>query len=162
TVLIVSHDRELLAGASDMVVTLEGDGAWVHGESYANYKPAREHRQQLLGDRLERWKREERRLFGIMKTFKERARYYPDWGTRADAAEPRWGRCVDAGPPPAPIATRQIRPRLRGGDSARRVIAIRGASIDGLVEPFEEEIYFGERVGLIGPNGAGKTSLMRL
>jgi ATPase subunit of ABC transporter with duplicated ATPase domains len=162
TVLIVSHDRELLAGASDMVVTLEGDGAWVHGESYGGYKQAREHRQQLLGNRLERWKREERRLFQLMKTFKERARYYDDWGKRADAAETRWRRFVDAGPPPAPVANRQIRPRLRGGDSARRVIAIRETSIDGLVEPFAEEIYFGERVGLIGPNGAGKTSLMNL
>ena len=162
TVLIVSHDRELLGGASDMVVTLEGDGAWVHGESYAGYKQAREHRQQLLGDRLERWKREERRLFQIMKTFKERARYYDAWGKRADAAETRWRRFVDAGPPPAPVTTRQIRPRLKGGDSARRVIAIHETSIDGLVEPFGEEIYFGERVGLIGPNGAGKTSLMRL
>jgi ATPase subunit of ABC transporter with duplicated ATPase domains len=60
------------------------------------------------------------------------------------------------------VVDRQIRPRLRGGDSARRVIAVRDTSIDGLVEPFDEEIYFGERVGLIGPNGAGKTSLMRL
>jgi len=162
TVLIVSHDRELLSGASDMVITLEGDGAWVHGESYATYKQARDHRQELLGDRLERWRHEERRLFRLMKTFKERARYYDGWGKRADAAETRWRRFVDAGPPPPPVATRPIRPRLRGGDSARRVIALRETSIEGLIEPFSEEIYFGERVGLIGPNGAGKTSLMRL
>jgi ATPase subunit of ABC transporter with duplicated ATPase domains len=162
TVLIVSHDRELLAGASNMVITLEGDGAWVHGESYASYKQAREHRQQLLGDRLERWQREERRLFQYMKTLKERARYYDGWAKRADAAETRWRRFVDAGPPPPPVATHPIRPRLKGGDSARRVILVRETSINELVEPFGEEVYFGERVGLIGPNGAGKTSLMRL
>jgi ATPase subunit of ABC transporter with duplicated ATPase domains len=162
TVLMVSHDREVLAAASDMVITLEGDGAWVHGESYATYKAARDHRQELLGDRLERWKQEERRLFRLMKTFKERARYYDGWAKRADAAETRWRRFADAGPPPAPVTTNPIRPRLRGGDSARRVIAVRESSIDDLVLPFSEEIYFGERVGLIGPNGAGKTSLMRV
>jgi ATPase subunit of ABC transporter with duplicated ATPase domains len=35
TVMMISHDRELLSGAVDAVVTLEGNGAWVHGGSYA-------------------------------------------------------------------------------------------------------------------------------
>jgi ATPase subunit of ABC transporter with duplicated ATPase domains len=52
--------------------------------------------------------------------------------------------------------------RLRGGDSARRVLDLRGLAIDGLVRPFSEEIHFGERVGVIGPNGSGKTHLIRL
>ena len=35
TVLLISHDRTLLAAASRSVITLEGSGAWVHGGSYA-------------------------------------------------------------------------------------------------------------------------------
>ena len=48
---MVSHDREVLTAAVDTVVTLEGEGAWVHGGSFATYREAREHRQRLLGDR---------------------------------------------------------------------------------------------------------------
>ena len=42
TILMISHDREVLAAAVDAIVTLEGNGAWVHGESYATYARARE------------------------------------------------------------------------------------------------------------------------
>ena len=162
TVLAISHDRDLLARAVGSILTLEGNGAWVHGHSYATYPQAREDRQRRLGDAVQRWKDEERRLFRIMKTFKERARYSSDWAKKADAAETRWRRFADPGPPPAPVVDQHIRVRLRGADSARRVVDLRGVGLDGLVRPFSDEVHFGERVGLIGPNGGGKTSLMRL
>ena len=162
TVLVISHDRELLTSACDAVVTLEGSGAWVHGGSYATYPEAREHRQKLMGDRLVRWQKEEKRLRERVRIFKERARYADSWAKRADAAETRWKHFVDAGPPPAPVGDRHMVVRFRGGDSARRVLDLRKLSVDGLVRPFSEEVYFGERVGLIGPNGSGKTHLIRL
>ena len=97
TVLMISHDREVLAGAVDAIVTLEGNGAWRHGGSYATYPQARADRQRRLGDAVKRWHEEERRLYRLMKTFKERARYSPDWAKKADAAETRWRRFRDAG-----------------------------------------------------------------
>jgi ATPase subunit of ABC transporter with duplicated ATPase domains len=162
TVLMISHDREVLAGAVDAIVTLEGNGAWVHGGSYTTYPRVREERQRRLGDAVKRWRDEERRLYRLMKTFKERARYSSDWAKKADAAETRWRRLRDAGPPPAPVVDRQITVRLRGGDSARRVLDLRSLGIDGLLAPFSDEIHFGERVGLIGPNGSGKSELVRV
>jgi len=39
---------------------------------------------------------EERRLFRLMKTFKERAKYSADWAKKADAAETRWRRWREA------------------------------------------------------------------
>ena len=162
TVLLISHDRGLLSAGCDSIITLEGHGCWVHGESYATYAEARRHRQQLMGDRLERWNQEEQRLRELVRIFKERARYSPDLAKRADAFETRWRRFVDEGPPDPPVVDAQIRPRLRGGDSARRVINLEDVGIDGLVAPFSDEVHFGERVGLVGPNGTGKTHLMRL
>jgi ATPase subunit of ABC transporter with duplicated ATPase domains len=161
TVLMISHDREVLSGAVASIVTLEGNGAWVHGGSYTSYPQAREDRQRRLGDAVKRWHDEERRLFRLMKTFKERAKYSSDWAKKADAAETRWCRFRDAGPPPAPVLDVAIAVRMRGGDSARRVLDLRRVGIDGLVVPFSDEVHFGERVGVIGPNGSGKSELMR-
>ena len=162
TVLMVSHDREVLSGAVRSIVTLEGNGSWLHGGSYASYQDAREERQRRLGDAVKRWRDEERRLFGLMKTFKERARYSSDWAKKADAAETRWRRFTEGGPPPPPVADTSIVMRLRGGDSARRVLDLRSLGIADLVSPFSEEIHFGERVGVLGPNGSGKSQLMRV
>ena len=162
TILMVSHDRDLLSAAATGILTLEGSGCWLHGGSYRSYPEARAHRQRLLGDRLAQWKREERRLFNFYKLMKQRAAMSDVFAKRADAAETRWRRFVDAGPPPAPVTDQQIKVRITGADSARKVVDLKGVGIDGLVRPFHEEIHFGERVGLIGPNGSGKTHLMRL
>jgi ATPase subunit of ABC transporter with duplicated ATPase domains len=162
TVVLISHDRDLLSAATNAILTLEANGTWLHGGSYRTYPEARERRQELLGDRLDQWQREERRLFHFYKTMKQRAAISDVLAKRADAAETRWRRFVDAGPPPAPVADQQIVVRIPGGDSARIVVALRDVGIDGLVRPFEDEIHFGERVGLIGPNGSGKTHLIRL
>ena len=162
TVLMISHDREVLSGAVDSILTLEGNGAWMHGGGYPTYPRAREERQRRLGDAVKRWRDEERRLFTLMKTFKERAKYSSDWAKKADAAETRWRRFRDTGPPPAPVNDVPIVVRMRGGDSARRVLDLRSLGLADLVSPFSDEIHFGERVGVLGPNGSGKSELMRV
>lgn len=162
TVMMISHDRALLSMAVSKIITLESTGAWIHGGSYATYEEAREKRQQDLGDDLQRWKDEERRLFRHFKIMKQRASLNPRNAPKADAAETRWRRHVDAGPPPPPAPKQKVRIRLRGSDSARRVLNCRQLAIPGLVQPFDFELRFGERVGLIGPNGSGKSHLMRI
>ncbi len=162
TVLMISHDREVLSGAVGSILTLEGNGAWLHGGPYPGYPRARADRQRRLGDAVKRWRDEERRLFALMKTFKQRARYSSDWAKKADAAETRWRRFSAGGPPPAPVSDASIVVRMRGGDSARRVLDLRSLGIAELVSPFSDEIHFGERVGVLGPNGSGKSQLMRV
>lgn len=161
TVLLISHDRDLLSAGVNRVITLEASGAWVHGGSYRTYGEARDARQRQLGDALQRWKDEERRLFRYYKLMKQRAAASEAMAPRADAAESRWQRFVDAGPPPPPAPEQKVIMRLKGGDSARRVLRLTDVGFDGLVEPFSEEVFFGERIGLIGPNGSGKSHIMR-
>jgi ATPase subunit of ABC transporter with duplicated ATPase domains len=162
TVLTISHDREFLSNALQKIVTLEGSGSWVHGGSYATYREERERRQQALGDAVERWQAEERRLYRHMKIMKQRASLNDGNAKAANAAETRWERFRDAGPPPPPATTRPMRARLRGGDSARRAVTVKDAAYDGLFLPFADEVHHGERLALIGPNGTGKTHLLRV
>ncbi|MGA1362424.1 MAG: ABC-F family ATP-binding cassette domain-containing protein [Ilumatobacteraceae bacterium] len=160
TVLMVSHDREMLSAVATKVVTVEGSGCWVHGGPYRTYADARAARQEQLGDALKQWNDEERRLFHHMKIMKQRAAQNFKNATKANAAETRWEKFVKAGPPPPPVPDQQIHVRFRGADSARRVIKFGGTRVEGLVQAFDDEVHFGERVGLIGPNGTGKTHLL--
>ena len=160
TILLVSHDRTLLSRVATKVICVEGSGSWTHGGSYETFPEARAKRQEKLGDDLERWNTEERRLFQHMKIMKQRAAQNFKNATKANAAETRWEKFVKAGPPPPPVPDQQILVRLRGADSARRVIRLTDVSIGDLFLPFSHEVMFGERVGLIGPNGTGKTHLL--
>ncbi|MEO1056936.1 MAG: ABC-F family ATP-binding cassette domain-containing protein [Actinomycetota bacterium] len=160
TILMVSHDRALLERVATKLVVLEGAGCWVHGGSYATFPEAREQRQARLGDALQRWRNEERRLFRHMKIMKQRAAVNFKNASKANAAETRWERFVAAGPPPPPVPEQRINVGLRGADSARRVLALTDVSVGDLFFPFSAEVYFGERVGLVGPNGTGKTHLL--
>ena len=160
TILLVSHDRALLSKVATKVICVEGSGSWTHGGSYETFPDARAKRQEKLGDDLERWNAEERRLFHHMKIMKQRAAQNFKNATKANAAETRWEKFVKAGPPPPPVPDQQILVRLRGADSARRVIRLTDVSIGDLFLPFSHEVMFGERLGLIGPNGTGKTHLL--
>ena len=161
TILMVSHDRSLLERIATKVIVLEGSGCWIHGGSYATFPAAREARQAQLGDALKRWETEERRLHAHMKKMKVRAAQNFKNATKANAAETRWEKFVKAGPPPPPVRDENIHVKLRGADSARRVLNIVEVSIGDLFFPFSDEVHFGERLGLIGPNGTGKTHLLR-
>jgi ATPase subunit of ABC transporter with duplicated ATPase domains len=160
TILMVSHDRALLGNVANKIICVEGSGCWVHGGSYRSFPEARAARQAKLGDDLARWHDEERRLFQHMKIMKQRAAQNFKNATKANAAETRWEKFVKAGPPPPPVPDQHILVRLRGADSARRVVKLDDVSIGDLFLPFSHEVHFGERIGLIGPNGTGKTHLL--
>ncbi len=162
TVLMISHDRELLSRAVDKLVTIEANGAWVHGGTFAGYHEARDARNSRLGDEVARWKAEERRLYRHMKTMKQRAALNDANAAKADAAETRWRRFVAAGPPPEPPSDQRVNMKLQGAGSGKRVLRCQGLELTGLTEPFDVEVFYGERVAVLGPNGSGKSHFMRL
>ena len=162
TILLISHDRELLAAVADSVVTLEGFGAWTHPGSWATYDEARRARNRALGDALRRWKDEERRLFKLYKDLKVRASVSDKNAAKADAAEHRWERFVEIGPPPPPPPERDVKMRLKGADSGRVALRAHQLVLSGLTDPFDLEVHFGDRVAVLGPNGTGKSHLLRL
>ncbi len=162
TIVFVSHDRDLLAGAATSIVTLEVNGCWTHPGSWATYDEARRARNDQLGGAVAAWKEEERRLFRYFKEMKQRASINDGNAARANAAESRWERFVAVGPPPPPPPLRSVSMQLAGAGSGKVVIRCVGLELIGLSEPFDLEVHHGDRLGVLGPNGTGKSHLLRL
>lgn len=162
TILLISHDREILSKAASRVVTLEVNGCWTHAGNWATYDAARRRRNADLGDELARWRAEERRLFAHMKVMKQRAAVNDGNAPRANAAETRWKRFVDVGPPPTPPPERNVGIMLKGADSGRVVLRCDTLELDGLTEAFGLEVRQHERVAVLGSNGTGKSHFLRL
>ena len=162
TVLYVTHDRQLLADSAQRVLTLEGSGAWVHGQGFATYHQARQERQAKLDDDFRRWTEERDRLKNYMRIMKIRAGMSDANAARARAAETRLRHYEEAGPPPEAAKDQNINMQLGGGRTGKRVVIMEDLAIDGLTDPYTGEIWFGERVAIIGPNGTGKTHFLKL
>ncbi len=166
TVLFVSHDRELLARAATRVATLEpgaaGAGLWVHPAGFATYQQARRDRLERLDELGRRWDEEHAKLKALVQYYKTKAAYNSDMSSQYHAAEKRLARFVDAGPPQALPLQQQVTMRLRGGRTGKRALVCEGLELEGLMRPFDLEVWFGERVAVLGSNGSGKSHFLRL
>ncbi|MEU4579605.1 ATP-binding cassette domain-containing protein [Nonomuraea sp. NPDC023979] len=162
TVLLVSHDRHLLAETADRVVTVEAGRVWVHGGGYSGYARARRERAERLHDLRRQWEREHARLRGIADTLRRGATRNDGLATSYQAALTRLARFEDAGPPERAPKPQNVRMRLRGGRTGKRALTCEQLALPGLLKPFDTEIWYGERVAVLGLNGTGKSHLLRL
>ncbi|MGR7025855.1 ABC-F family ATP-binding cassette domain-containing protein [Geodermatophilus sp. URMC 62] len=162
TVLFVSHDRELLSRVADRVVTVEGGTAWVHGGGFAGYPAARAARHDRMAEVRRRWDEEHQRLVDLVRTLQQQAANSPDMASRYRAAQTRLAKFEAAGPPPDRPPEQRVTMRLRGGRTGVRAVVAEQLGLTGLVQPFDLEVWYGDRVAVLGANGAGKSHLLRL
>jgi len=166
TVLFVSHDRELLGRVATRIATLEpgaaGSMLWVHPGRFETYHQARVDRFARLEELRKRWDEEHAKLKALVVMYRQKAAYNSDTAARLQAAETRLRRFVDAGPPEAVPVQQNVTMRLRGGRTAKRAVISSGLELSGLMEPFDLEIWYGERVAVLGSNGSGKSHFLRL
>ncbi|WP_420111552.1 ABC-F family ATP-binding cassette domain-containing protein [Pseudactinotalea sp.] len=166
TVLLISHDRELLNKVATAVATLEPSGVgsrlWVHPGSFMTYPQSREARNADLEDRRRRWDEEQAKLKALVAMYKQKAAYNSDMASRLQAARTRLERFERAGPPEAVPLPQKISMRLDGGRTAKRAVVAEQLELTGLMKPFDLEVWFGERVAVLGSNGSGKSHLLRL
>ncbi|WP_203567658.1 ABC-F family ATP-binding cassette domain-containing protein [Aestuariimicrobium ganziense] len=166
TVLLVSHDRELLANAATRIASLElgaaGNTLWVHGGSFATFHAARDERFARLEELRKRWDEEHAKLRALMLMYKQKAAYNDAMASRYQASVTRLEKFEQAGPPQAVPLRQNVSMRLSGGRTAKRAVVCEKLELTGLMKPFSSEIWFGDRVGVLGSNGSGKSHFLRL
>src|SRR3984957_6599709 len=162
TVLLVSHDRELLAACAQRVITVEDKNVWVHGGGFASYAQARRERNDRLDELRRRWDEEHEKLRQLVRMYRQKAAYNSDMASRLQAAVTRLRKFEDEGPPELAPKEQNVRMRLRGGRTGKRAVICEQLELTGLMHPFALEVWYGDRVAVLGSNGSGKSSFLRL
>lgn len=166
TVLYVSHDRELLANTAKQIVTLElgaaGNSVWIHGGGFATHGQARKDRFARLEELRRRWDEEHQKIKDLVQNLKVKAKFNDGLASRYQAAQTRLKKFEEIGPPQEIPIEQNVKMRLKGGRTGKRAVVCEQLSLTGLVEPFDLEIWFGERIGVLGANGSGKSHFLRL
>jgi len=166
TILFISHDRELLNNTATRVVTVElgaaGNSVWTHPGGFASYHEARRERFRRFEELRKRWDEEHAKLRALMLMYKQKAAYNSDMASRYQAAVTRLRRFEEAGPPQAIPREQQVKMRLKGGRTGKRAVVCEQLGLTGLMEPFDLEVWYGERVAVLGSNGSGKSHFLRL
>jgi ATPase subunit of ABC transporter with duplicated ATPase domains len=166
TVLFISHDRELLNNTATRIVTVElgaaGNTAWTHPGGFASYHQARADRFARFEELTRRWEEEHAKLRAQMLMYKQKAAYNSDMASRYRAAQTRLRKFEEAGPPTQQPREQQVQMRLAGGRTGKRAVVCEQLELTGLMQPFDLEVWYGERVAVLGSNGSGKSHFLRL
>jgi ATPase subunit of ABC transporter with duplicated ATPase domains len=166
TILMISHDRELLNNTATRVVTVElgaaGNTVWTHPGGFASYHEARRDRFARFEELRRRWDEEHAKLKALVLMYKQKAAYNDGLASRYQAAQTRLRKFEEAGPPTEQPREQQVKMRLKGGRTGKRAVVCEHLELTGLMKPFDLEVWYGERVAVLGSNGSGKSHFLRL
>jgi len=162
TVVFISHDRELLAATATKIVTVDAAGAWTHGGSFATYADAKEHHESLRAHNQSLYDAEKQRLEDYVKLMRQRASISESFAPKLKAAETKLRHFVEKNERPPDVAVQKIDVRLGGARTGKRSVICEQLEIAGLTDPFDLELWYGERVAVLGGNGVGKSHFLRL
>jgi len=162
TVLLVSHDRELLANTAQRIVTVEDGNVWVHGGGFASYAQARRDRIDRLDELRRRWDEQHEKLRELVRTLRQKASYNDGMASRYQAAVTRLRKFEEAGPPELAPREQNVRMRLRGGRTGKRAVMCEQLELTGLMHSFDLEVWYSDRVAVLGSNGSGKSFFLQL
>ncbi|MCC0014973.1 MAG: ABC-F family ATP-binding cassette domain-containing protein [Rhodobiaceae bacterium] len=162
TVLIVSHDRDLLNTSVDTIVHLDRGKLTAYRGGYDAFERQRAE-QQALQMKLKKKQDEQRRH---MEAFVERFRYK---ATKARQAQSRLKALSRLQPIAAMVDEAVVPIRLSGPERqlAAPIIALEGASAGyeagkPVIGDISLRIDPDDRIGLLGANGNGKSTLAKL
>ncbi|WP_067441900.1 ABC-F family ATP-binding cassette domain-containing protein [Nocardioides jensenii] len=166
TILFISHDRELLDNTATRVVTVElgsaGNRVWTHPGGFASYHEARRDRFARFEELRRRWDEEHAKIKALVLRLKIKAEYNDGMSSQYRAAQTRLRKFEEAGPPTEQPREQQVTMRLKGGRTGKRAVVCEGLELSGLMQPFDLEVWYGERVAVLGSNGSGKSHFLRL
>lgn len=166
TILMISHDRELLNNTATRVVTVElgaaGNTVWTHPGGFASYHEARRDRFARFEEMRKRWDEEHAKIKALVLRLKIKSEYNDGMASQYKAAQTRLRKFEEAGPPTEQPREQQVSMRLKGGRTGKRAVVCEDLGLTGLMEPFDLEVWYGERVAVLGSNGSGKSHFLRL
>ena len=162
TVVFISHDRELLAASATKIVTIDAAGAWTHGGSFDTYAAAKEHHDNIRAHDRALYDTEKIRLQDYVKLMRQRASISEAFAPKLKAAESKLRQFLAKNERPVDVAAQKIDVQLRGARTGKRAVICEQLEIAGLTDPFDLELWYGERVAVLGGNGVGKSHFLRL
>ena len=162
TVVFVSHDRELLAASASKIVTIEASGAWAHGGGFATYAEAKEAHAAKRAHDTALFDDERKRLEDYVVLMRQRASISETFAPKLKAAESKLRQFLEKNERPPELREQHIDVQLRGARTGKRAVIAEQLEVAGLTEPFDLELWYGERVAVLGGNGVGKSHFLRL